>query len=58
MYVSPKAQQHRDGNAEQRRIVADILADIRRAEGSRPRSTMPRTRTVWNACLQTYVEVR
>lgn len=56
MYVSPKAQQHRDGNAEQRRIVADILASMRHTE--RPRSTMPRTRTVWNACLQTYVEVR
>lgn len=56
MYVSPKQQQHAEGRAEQQRIVADILASMRRNE--RRRSTMPRVEYRWSDVLQTYVEVR
>jgi len=55
VYQSPKSLQHAEGRADQRRQVADILANM--TPFSR-RPTRPHIRTVWNEALGRYVELR
>lgn len=52
-YISPKQQQHQDGRDEQRALVDAICNSM-----SKPARRSKPTRTVWNVCLQQWVELR
>jgi hypothetical protein len=54
MYQTPRSRIG-DARDEQRKLVQEICANM----GTQPRKPKAlRTRTVWNECLQRWVEVR